>query len=311
MTSKVALQVDRLASSLVDESIETIEVDSQPGREQQQKQKQQLEQREHQHKANSTSPSQSLSGPTPITLLTSSSASSSSSSSQDLIDTVDNNNEAGLQDQHQNREQRDHHQKKNRKNQSAPEASGSSPKSLSETTTTTTTSCGIKAKKRKMGNNVHFLNDSGIPMDGVELDSPSVTRSGIISPLQLASSTNSTINSAASSTATLNNQTNNRNSKATNNEAIASDSPTLSFGDDSKSSANYAYEFDIATKELQFQSGSVGSNVGAGPGEALEGGTNRNTDESFQNLQSDKNQTNHQTNSVRSFGDLFDDDDLD
>lgn len=299
MTSKVALQVDRLASSLVDESIGTIKADSQPAREQQQqqKQKQQLEQREHQHKANLTSPSQSPPDPSPNTLLTSSSASSSSSSSassQDLIDTVDNNNEARSQDLHQ-------------KSQFQPKASGSSSTSLAETTTTTV--CGIKAKKRKMGNDLDYLNDSGIPMDGVELDSPSVTRSGIISPLQLASPTNSTVNPAASSTANSNNQTNNINSK-TNNEAIASDSPTLSFGDDSKCSANYAYEFDIATKELQLQSGSAGPNVGAGSGEAL-GGTNRNTDESFQNSQSDKNQTNHQMNSVRSFGDLFDDDDLD
>lgn len=158
---------------------------------------------------------------------------------------------------------------------------------------------GLVAKKlKKMGNDLDYLNDSGIPMDGVEFESPTtVTRSGIISPNHLASSTNSTTISDPPSQAPSTNQTTTRNALTTviNNEALASDSPALSFGDDSKCSN----DFDLTLgSQQQFQSSSTGE-------------ASRHIDENLQNQQHDRNPANHQTNSVRSFGDLFDDDDLD
>lgn len=157
-----------------------------------------------------------------------------------------------------------------------------------------------------MGNDVDFLDDSGVPMDGVELDSSSNPSSrnnslGVSSNLtghqrqhqqqQLASSV-SAANSSSEAKASVR--------ISSNNEAMASDSPALSYCDESKFSGNNSPDF---------ASGLMGNCQPANNHQAM--------DELFPNYernQSSSNnqvQVNQQTGTIRSFGDLFDDDDLD
>jgi len=126
-----------------------------------------------------------------------------------------------------------------------------------------------------MSNDIDCVNDSGIPMEGVELDSSTVTPN---SPNQLASITNST--SAA-------NSSNIRTSS--NNEAVASNDPILC--DESKCGESYSPDYD----------------------QSYNSGAEENSSQT-NSSQHDKNgQAKHSASKlfVKRFGDLFDDDDLD
>lgn len=147
----------------------------------------------------------------------------------------------------------------------------------------------IHAKKRKMANeNLNFSNDSGIPMEGVELDSSTVSR-GTSSPTnQHLGPTNSTLNLPAGP------QTNAASNLANNNEALANDSLSLSYCDETKRVGSYSPDYGAALCDDQNTQGA--------------------DENSFHNnsLQfTTGNQIGHQNNSIRSFGELFDDDDLD
>lgn len=154
-----------------------------------------------------------------------------------------------------------------------------------------------------MGNDLDYLNDSGIPMDGVELDSSTAAianRNGTSPRQQLASTTNS-----ASATSIGESAMNPLISG--NNEAIANTSPTLSYCDESKGSGNCSPDYGVA-------GGGIGSAATAS------GATNNRQqidyiEDNIHNTSThdrDRGQSNHQlSNKIRSFGDLFDDDDLD
>lgn len=146
-----------------------------------------------------------------------------------------------------------------------------------------------KAKKRKMANeNLNFSNDSGIPMEGVELDSSTASR-GTNSPTNhplAASTTNST--SLSGPLGSLGSNLANNN----NNEALATDSLSFSHCDETKRIGSYSPDYGTALGDDQ----------------------NTSTDENnyHNNSQHDRGgQSGHQTNFIRSFGELFDDDDLD
>lgn len=147
-----------------------------------------------------------------------------------------------------------------------------------------------------MGNDIDFLDDSGVPMDGVELDSSSATitrraASPSRQQRQLESTTNST--SANSSTGL-------KNDRMTNsNEAMASDSPALSHCDESKVCGNSSPEF-------------ASNNVSAPQNHPIEDLFNERGHSSSNNhAQANVNHHHSGGGLVRSFGDLFDDDDLD
>lgn len=137
----------------------------------------------------------------------------------------------------------------------------------------------FKAKKRKMATeNLNLSNDSGIPMEGVELDSSTVSR-GTSSPTNhpLASTTNSNPSLSGPLGNTTSNLTN-------NNEALASDSLSLSNCDETK-----CYSPDYGTSI----------------------GIDQNTSTEENSFNTSQNEKGGQTNFIRSFGELFDDDDLD
>lgn len=62
----------------------------------------------------------------------------------------------------------------------------------------------IEPKKRKMGNNVDFSDDSGIPMDGIEIDSSMAELSNSTNAIDqsIASTTTTTTNAAAAANST-------------------------------------------------------------------------------------------------------------
>lgn len=155
-----------------------------------------------------------------------------------------------------------------------------------------------RTKKRKMGVSSNMSSDSGIPMDGVELDSSTLTnRTGDISQQQLASTTeNSTLaTSSVVGTPRL----------LGPNEALAASnlSPPASLCNESKFLGSSSPEH--------------------GPNGSL---LNSDIDDSFRSSQHDNNNktnsqqqpqqnnnpsTQHNPHHFRSFGDLFDDSDLD
>lgn len=136
------------------------------------------------------------------------------------------------------------------------------------------------------------FNDSGVPMDGVELDSSTVSRSGASPHSQV---TASTTNPA---------QNNNSEAKQNNdrlmcdNEAIASDNQYYSYYEDSKFSDDFSSDLPKGSSaKLSHNSNS-----------SLDGNGVRN--QTHHDLGHGGSQSSN-IEILRSFGDLFDDDDLD
>lgn len=214
-----------------------------------------------------------------------------------------------------------------------------------------------KVKKRKMGNDLDLLNDSGIPMDGVELDSSTATaREGnssnehANSSCLTSSSSNANVNS---STVPRNANENNRVTGSNNLAAslLSSTNTMGSYGSKKKSpndpaatapdgssmsvtADNEAAAFrnspsrECATDPLSVEGVSSefparGMNneplanharmVYSYHGDALNGPQNQNSQAQQPSNDGKHRQTNgtsgHST--LKSFGDLFDDDDLD
>lgn len=245
MTSKVAIQVDRLAQ-LVDDSI--VSVPSVPTLENE-----------------NVSPSDPLKkesvSPTPFPSDPAASSSSSLSSSQDLESSIDNTNKTfDLTSSPQGQSS-----KSTLRLDSCCESSGKS-----------STATGVK--KRKMD----FLDDSGIPMDGIELDSS--TTPNRISHHLLASTT--TINSL-SSASNLASSIRTSAATASGQKTLRDVSPSLTFDDECKPAGT---------------GGSCSPDHGIIP-------TDNQEDDNCAQQAENRNQSN--SCRLRGFGHLFDDEDLD
>lgn len=149
----------------------------------------------------------------------------------------------------------------------------------------------VLVKKRKMGHDLDF-NDSGVPMDGVELDSSTVSRS--------ATSPHSQVSASTTNPAQNNSDAKQNNDRLmSDNEAIASDNQYYPHFEDSKLSDDL--NLDLAK--------SSSTKLSHNSNSSSEGNSHRNrlshNDTSHGNTQSSNPEI------LRSFGDLFDDDDLD
>lgn len=76
----------------------------------------------------------------------------------------------------------------------------------------------IEIKKRKMGNNVDFSDDSGIPMDGIEIDSSMADSNASLTNQSSSSSSAAAASSTTTTTSTPTTTTNNNNSAVNNTD---------------------------------------------------------------------------------------------